>query len=211
MADTAVRPRPGGDLRLHFMTDTNAGPNNIQDMVYQRNMRQMKLPPSRGRFDIDSFQQDRRNPGFVKFHEDTSWKTTSMDALAPGRDNVPIIDPTSGFISAAADVDRNTGIKQIPNMQSVDNPPNTVTPNQPTPNTTYEHRDRVNGKEIPRRTGSAGSSQTSSHDPEVTRMLNDPGTWKGRKISDAYVRAKLGGEKNQSEMPHCGKTYCHNV
>ncbi|XP_072028843.1 protein SPMIP7-like [Amphiura filiformis] len=194
MADTAVRPRPIGDLRLHFMTDTNAGPNNIQDTVTQRNMRQMKLPPSRGRFDIDSFQQDRRNPGFVKFHEDTSWRTTSMDALAPVRDNVPIIDPTSGFISAGADVDRNTGIKQLPNMQSVDNPPNTVTPQQPTPNTTYEHRDRVNGKEIPSRTGSGGSSQvSSSHDPGVTRMLNDPGTWKGRKISDAYIRAKLGG------------------
>ena len=199
MADTAVRPRPSGDLRLHFMTDTNAGPNNIQETVHQRSMRQMKLPPSRGRFDIDSFQTSRRNPGFVKFHEDTSWKTagTSMDALAPVRDNVPIIDPTSGFISAAGDVDRNTGIKQIPSMQSIDNPPNTVTPQQPTPNTTYEHRDRINGKEVPNRTSSGGSgsgSLLSASDPGTTRMLNDPGTWRGRKISDGYIRAKLGGK-----------------
>ena len=206
MADVAVgmRPRPLGNLRLHLMTDTNAGPNNIQEIRHQRSMRQMKLPPSRGRFDVDSFQSHKSNPGFVKFHEDTSWKTTSMDALAPGRDGVPIIDPTSGFVSAAADVDRNTGFKALRSMQAVDNPPNTVTPRRPGPNTTFEYRDGLNGKNNSYKPASGSSSRSvevlnaTASDPGVMRVLSDPGTWRGRKISDALIRAELGGKHSQS-------------
>ena len=200
MAETAVRPRPPGDLRLHMQVDTNAGPNTVQNIVKNRRMRLMKLPISRGRFDVTSFQ-DLGNPGFVKYNDDT---------LAPCRDNYPIIDPTSGFVSVAADVDRNTGIKRIPNLQQSDNPPNTVTPLSPRPTTTLAHREKTRESE---ENGSKGMNPLRLSAPAVlervdpqlktTRVLNDPGTWNSRKISDAMIRAKLGGKIGNEEHVRC--------
>ncbi|XP_063965094.1 protein SPMIP7-like [Lytechinus pictus] len=191
MAETMVRPRPLGDLRLHLQVDTNAGTNDVQGIVRNRRQRLMKLPISRGRFDVASFQ-DHGHPGFVKYNDDT---------LAPNRDNYPIIDPTSGFVSVAADVDRNTGVKNIPNMQQSDNPPNTVTPFSPRPTTTLAHRDKVkesdsresSGTMNPLRASAPASLQYNDPQLQKTRVLNDPGTWNSRKISDAMIRAKLGG------------------
>nr|XP_054766968.1 uncharacterized protein LOC129274143 [Lytechinus pictus] len=189
MAETMVRPRPLGDLRLHLQVDTNAGTNDVQGIVRNRRQRLMKLPISRGRFDVASFQ-DHGHPGFVKYNDDT---------LAPNRDNYPIIDPTSGFVSVAADVDRNTGVKNIPNMQQSDNPPNTVTPFSPRPTTTLAHRDKVkesdsresSGTMNPLRASAPASLQYNDPQLQKTRVLNDPGTWNSRKISDAMIRAKL--------------------
>ncbi|XP_071507400.1 protein SPMIP7-like [Diadema antillarum] len=189
MADTAVRPRPTGDLRLHLQVDTNAGPNNVQNIVGNRRRRLMKIPISRGRFDVASFQEPA-NSGFVKYNDDT---------LAPHRDNYPVIDPTSGFVSVAADVDRNTGIKGIPNLQQSDNPPNTVTPLSPRPTTTLAHREKEkvkeNGKAAPNPLRFSAPSMIVYNDPQLktTKVLNDPGTWNSRQISDAMIRAKLGG------------------
>ena len=191
MTETSqIRPRPSGDLRLHFLPDTNAGPNKVQELLTNYRQRQMKLPKSRGRFDVDSFQ-DHQNIGFVKYNGDT---------FAPGRDNVPIIDPTSGLISAGGDVDRNTGVKAIPNLQQAESTPNIVTPYNPQPITTQEHRDRessgLSGSSLQQRARLLSSSLPASFpDPQLekTTVSNEPGTWNSRKISDALLRAKLGG------------------
>ncbi|XP_022102353.1 uncharacterized protein C7orf72-like [Acanthaster planci] len=195
MVDTAVRPRPVGDLRLHMQTDTNAGPNSIQQVVLNRRQRQMKFPHLRGRWDVDSFQW-KSSPNLVKYHDDT---------LAPLRDNVPIIDPVSGFVSAATDVDRNTGVDRMPSMQQVDNTPNTVTPLSPRPTTTKAHREKEKEKDrgtfVPKKPVTPQFSRARSNpemrlvksESDVTHILNDPGTWAGRKISDGFIRAKLGG------------------
>lgn len=181
-----VRPRPLGDLRLHLQVDTNSGANNVQDIMKNRRQRLMKLPVSRGRFDVASFQ-DHKNSGFVKYNDDT---------LAPNRDNYPIIDPTSGFVSVAADVDRNTGVTHIPNMQQSDNTPNTVTPLSPRPTTTLAYRDKVkeSTSQNPLRASAPAALQSSDPQLQKTRLLNDPGTWNSKKISDAMIRAKLGGK-----------------
>ncbi|XP_071949783.1 protein SPMIP7-like [Antedon mediterranea] len=179
--------RPEGDLRLHLQPDTNAGSNIGQQISQSRRIRQMKFPKLRGKFDFDSFQ-DTRNVGFVKYNDDT---------LAPARDNVPIIDPTSGFISASADVDRSTGIRDIPSMQAIDNPPNNVTPMTPQPSKSSEHRDRIPPGKW-REDLTIKRSYTSPHlgancEGEITRFRSEPGNWSGRKISDVWIRAKLGG------------------
>lgn len=189
MTETSqIRPRPGGDLRLHFLPDTNAGPNKVQELQANYKQRQMKLPRSRGKFDVDSFQ-DLDNIGFVKYNGDT---------LAPSRDNVPIIDPTSGFISAGGDVDRNTGVKAIPTLQQAGYTPNIVTPCNPKPTTTKEYRDlaRSSASSEPVHRPLSKSLPSSFVDPQLekTKMSNDPGTWNDRKISDALLRAKLGGQ-----------------
>ncbi|XP_033639180.1 spermatogenesis-associated protein 48-like [Asterias rubens] len=193
MVETAVRPY--GDLRLHLQTDTNAGPNSIQQVVLNRQQRQMKFPHLRGRWDVDSFQW-HSSPNLVKYHDDT---------LAPLRDNVPTIDPVSGFVSAATDVDRNTGINRIPSLQQVDNTPNTVTPQSPRPTTTRAHRgkekEKDNGTFEAKKPVTPHFSRARSNpemrlvrsESDVTHVLNDPGTWAGRKISDGFIRAKLGG------------------
>ncbi|KAJ8024757.1 hypothetical protein HOLleu_34759 [Holothuria leucospilota] len=188
MTETSqIRPRPGGDLRLHFLPDTNAGPNKVQELQENYRHRQMKLPRSRGKFDVDSFQ-DLDNIGFVKYNGDT---------LAPSRDNVPIIDPTSGFISAGGDVDRNTGVTAIPTLQQAGYTPNIVTPYNPKPTTTKEYRDlaRSSASSQPDHRPLSKSLPSSFVDPQLekTKMSNDPGTWNDRKISDALLRAKLGG------------------
>ncbi|XP_071812440.1 protein SPMIP7-like [Apostichopus japonicus] len=200
MTETSqMRPRPTGDLRLHFLPDTNAGPNKVQELLTNYRQRQMKLPKSRGRFDVDSFQ-DPQNRGFVKYNGDT---------LAPGRDNVPIIDPTSGLVSVGGDVDRNTGVKMIPNLQQADSTPNIVTPYNPRPITTLEHRERgyigrLNGSPLtqnarPRLLSSSLPASLPDPQLEKTTMSNELGTWNSRLISDALLRAKLGGWTSQQD------------
>ncbi|XP_033103518.1 spermatogenesis-associated protein 48-like [Anneissia japonica] len=186
-AEVMLRQRTDGDLRLHLQPDTNAGGNIAQQIERNRLHRHMKFPKLRGKFDFDSFQ-DHKNVGFVKYNGDT---------LAPNRDSVSIIDPTSGFISASADIDRNTGVKDIPSMQAIDNPPNNVTPKTPQPLKSSEHRQRVpTGKW--REDLTIKRSYTSPHlgaksEGDLTRFRSEPGNWSGRKISDAWIRAKLGG------------------
>ncbi|XP_077978085.1 protein SPMIP7-like [Glandiceps talaboti] len=183
MVDAFLRPRPG--FQTIMMTDANAGGNCMQQITHQQRLRHMKFPKLVSRGDFDSFQY-HNSPGFVKYHDDT---------LAPNRDNIPILDPTSGFISAGGDVDRLTGVSKLPTMQQIDNPPNQVTPGDPIPKMSIEARN----------VKSSSFAATSRTPPEAVlakppytapphhRSITDPGPWCGRKISDAYVRAQLGG------------------
>ncbi|XP_002733477.1 protein SPMIP7-like [Saccoglossus kowalevskii] len=182
MTESFQRPRP--EFQTIIMSDANGGGNSMQQILHEQRLRQMKFPPMHGRRDVDSFQYPR-NPAFVKYHDDT---------LAPLRDDVPILDPTSGFISAGGDVDRLTGVAKLPTMQQIDNPPNQVVPSDPLGKTSIEVRESKTGLDSRKRTPAEAVMPKPPYTaPPYHHHITDPGPWCGRKINDAWVRAQLGG------------------
>uniref|UniRef100_A0A4X2L1R0 Uncharacterized protein n=1 Tax=Vombatus ursinus TaxID=29139 RepID=A0A4X2L1R0_VOMUR len=94
-------------------------------------------------------------------------------ALFPHRDDVPLGDPCSGFMSPGGDADLLPGVgKTIPNLVSYSD----VKPQQRIPLTDQELQ-----TEIKKRT-------------TLLEELNEDPRWNSRKVSDAAIRARLGGK-----------------
>jgi len=102
MADTCLRPHPG---MRRMLTSDDVG-SFMRYSEVQRAMRHLKFPTVRGsNYDFPSFQARNRNSSaFVKFNRNSTAPHSGY-SLAPHRDNHPVVDPTSGLVSAGKDAD----------------------------------------------------------------------------------------------------------
>ena len=123
LSDSMFKTRPRSDL--YYMSDANVGGNSVQHIEERRSMRQMKFPSLYGRKDVDSFRSPQ-NPTDVAF---TKWNDAgNYRSPAPLRSCDNIIDPISGFVSPAGDVDRNTGHTRIKSLVQLSTTPQSYAP-----------------------------------------------------------------------------------
>ncbi|XP_027692941.1 spermatogenesis-associated protein 48 [Vombatus ursinus] len=150
-------------------------------------LKRMKMPFVRGNEDRHFFGsfEDKDSLSFLKFHPYPSPVQPDYHlyhpyppppgkdyALFPHRDDVPLGDPCSGFMSPGGDADLLPGVgKTIPNLVSYSD----VKPQQRIPLTDQELQ-----TEIKKRT-------------TLLEELNEDPRWNSRKVSDAAIRARLGG------------------
>ncbi|XP_068940612.1 protein SPMIP7 [Petaurus breviceps papuanus] len=154
---------------------------------YCRLLKRMNMPFVRGNEDrhlYGSFEE-KGSPAFLKFHPFPSPVQPDYHlyrpyppppgkdyALFPHRDDVPLGDPCSGFMSPGGDADLLPGVgKTIPNLASYCD----VKPQQRVPLTDHGLK-----AEIKKRT-------------TLLEELNEDPRWNSRKVSDASIRARLGG------------------
>ncbi|CAH1788146.1 unnamed protein product [Owenia fusiformis] len=167
LSDSVWRTRP--HFSTYLTTDVNAGANTVEQIEHNRRQRHMKFPKLSGRGDVDSFQKPG-NTAFIKFNDIGDHRST-----APLRSFDNIVDPVSGFVAVAAELDRNTGrLKMAPMGQIPD------TPQTSTPQTTNSIRKNMTA--APRETQRLTVSEPGP-----------PSTWNSRSVSDASIRASLGG------------------
>ncbi|XP_067650089.1 protein SPMIP7-like [Haliotis asinina] len=169
LSDSNFRARP--NFRTYLSSDASLGGNAVRQIEEKRRARQMKFPSLRGKRDYDSFQEStKENGAFKKWNDDGDFR-----APAPYRSCDNILDPVSGFVSVGGDVDRNTGHTQIRSLVQLNDTPNSGTPKG-------KNSDRVSDPAAP---------------PELRRSHTyapgAPTPWNSRKISDAWIRAQLGG------------------
>ena len=171
LSDSTFRTRP--NFAAYIRTDSNALGNAIQQIEEKRRQRQLKIPTTAGRKDVESFRspQSPNNPAFVKYNDHDDHR-----ANAPFRSFDNIIDPVSGFVSIGGDHDRNTGHTRIRSMVQLNDTPQSRSPQG---------------------VHSARLGQTGA--PPETRRISekDPGTpypWNNRKVLDVVLRSQLGGE-----------------
>uniref|UniRef100_A0A7M4FCX5 Uncharacterized protein n=1 Tax=Crocodylus porosus TaxID=8502 RepID=A0A7M4FCX5_CROPO len=134
----------------------------------------MYVPSVRGpddRHDFDSFQQ-KDSKSFLKFNPYTPAGVPDYP-LFPHRDNVPLVDPCSGFISAGADalLQPNCG-RTIDSLVDYSD----VKPHQRVP--------------APEKTPQAAHRRHMI----LLEEMNQDRRWNSRKVSDAVIRAQLGGK-----------------
>ncbi|KAK6491704.1 spermatogenesis-associated protein 48 isoform X1 [Huso huso] len=133
----------------------------------RRALRLVNMPFEKGpedRHDVASFQE-KGSPYFTKFNPYAS-PPADKCSLAPLRDDVPIVDPCSGFVSTGADADLQPGGRNIPILGSYKSDEYGVKGRPQTP---------------PTRPSSWQGDQAEEK------------RWNSRAVSDAYLRAKLGG------------------
>ncbi|KAK6166716.1 hypothetical protein SNE40_023347 [Patella caerulea] len=166
LSDSTFRVRP--DLKTYFLTNNNSGGHTVRQIEENRRLRQSKFPSLRGKHDYSSFQ-DKKSSGFRKYNDDGDHQVA-----APHRSYDNIIDPTTGFVSAGGDLDRGTGHSKIDTLVQNNDKPNASIPQTKTPRSTTA---------IP----APGLHRSMTYVPGA------PTKWNSRKISDAWIRAQLGG------------------
>ena len=177
LSDSNSKSRPG--FNSYMMTDANAKGNTVSQIEQQRLARQMKFPSLIGRQCPDSMKdpQNLNDASFKRWNDEGDHR-----AAAPFRSCDNIIDPVSGFVSVAGDVDRRTGRPLIAPLVQLNNTPQSYNPRQ-------YNSVRANCISAP---------------PETSRVTeNDPGSpypWNGRKVLDASLRASLGGNLIKSKL-----------
>lgn len=120
LSDSTFKTRP--DFGIYFRSDSNAGGNDVQQILQKRRERQMKIPSIKGRHDVDSFQKPD-STGFKNFEDAGEFRPA-----APFRDFDNVTDPISGFVSAGADADRRTGVSKIQSFTQVRTDPQYMRP-----------------------------------------------------------------------------------
>jgi len=171
MADTCLRPHPG---MRRMLTSDDVG-SFMRYSEVQRAMRHLKFPTVRGtNYDFPSFQARNRNsPAFVKWNRNSSAPHSGY-SLAPHRDNHPVVDPTSGLVSAGKDADDGeTTAGSIVKLAT--------------------QSDKVSSKEVDSET----RPQTPTHpNPPWNEQFNGDNVesrWNSRKKSEIAIRASFGG------------------
>ncbi|XP_036595606.1 spermatogenesis-associated protein 48 [Trichosurus vulpecula] len=154
---------------------------------YCRLLKRMNMPFVRGNEDrhfYGSFEEKGSN-AFLKFHPYPSPVQPDYHlyrpyppppgkdyALFPHRDDVQLGDPCSGFMSAGGDADLLPGIgKTIPNLASYCD----MKPQQRIPLTDHGLQTEIKKRTI------------------LLEEINENPRWNSRKVSDASIRARLGG------------------
>ena len=169
LSDSNFKRRPPS--QSYYKSDANTLDNAVQQIEKARTKRQMKFPTLVGRADVDSFKspQNPTDTGYVKYNDDGDYRVP-----APFRSCDNILDPVSGFVSVAGDVDRKTGHTHIKSMVQIPTTPQHTTP---------QSQNLIR--------------QNASAPPELRRQSeNDAGGpygWNGKKVSDAQLRASFGG------------------
>nr|XP_039259699.1 spermatogenesis-associated protein 48-like [Styela clava] len=176
MAETALHPRPS--MHTILRSDNNAQGNFMELIEYHRALRHTKFPSIKGpggHYDFPSFQaRYKDSPAFIKWNKHAVAPHYGY-SLAPHRDNHPIIDPASGFISAGADKDLETNVKNIPSMAQSSDKIQHGTPSTKPPD--------------------SARPQTPPSDPLYDEMTpqDREGLWSARKVTDIKLRAECGG------------------
>ena len=176
LSDSLSRARP--DFNMYMKVDTNAGGNVVRQIEQKRLERSMKFPSLVGRKDVDSFRELQNvkpdqfeDQAFRKWNDEGGHRPDAPNRFCDGA-----IDPVSGFVSVAGDVDRNTGHTRIRPMVQLNVTPQSYNPRDLNSIRMYE-----------------------SAPPETRRQTErDPGTpyvWSGRKVLDSALRASLGGKE----------------
>ncbi|ESP04315.1 hypothetical protein LOTGIDRAFT_204975 [Lottia gigantea] len=181
LSDSNYRIRP--DMKTYLMTDNNAGGHSVKQIEQSRRIRQLKFPSLRGKHDYSSMQ-DRDAAGFRKYNDNGDHRVP-----APHRGYDNIIDPTTGFVSAGGDLDRETGHKKIETLVQLNDKPQSSEPKTKTPL-------------------SPGSVPAPGLHRSVTYHPGAPSKWNSRKISDSWIRAQLGGwtsDQNPLKNPSAEK------
>lgn len=184
MAETYLHPHP--DMGRMLQSDTSALGTFMRETELRRALRHTKFPTIRGpegNYDFPSFQARYKNsPAFIK------WNVNSVPphhgySLAPHRDNHPILDPSSGFVSSGADVDLQTNVKSIPSLAPESDKVQLGTPSTKPPN--------------------SNRPQTPPHGPWTEEVDEDDveGKWNSRKISDIALRTTHAGLPTERVIP----------
>ncbi|KAM4687326.1 protein SPMIP7 [Discoglossus pictus] len=182
-------------------------PMDIERQRRTQLLRQMFMPHISGpedRHDVTSFQErldQAAQASFLKFNPQALSPGTPGHCLHPLRDDVPLVDPCSGFISSGADADLRPGTgKNIPSLVDQSD----VKPQHTDPWQQSRRLERV-------RTAPAARSDmcSSLQLPLPANDISQDGappvidhydfihkagrTWNSRERSDAALRASLGG------------------
>ena len=169
LADSNFKTRPGFKTILY--TDANAGGHAVNQIEEKRRVRHMKFPSLKGRADVDSFQAElNKNISYKKWNDSGDHR-----AEAPYRDYDNIVDPTSGFVSAGGDVDRNTGHQKIRSLVQLSDTPHSKAPKA-------KDSDRKHEPAAP-----PELRRSNTYEPGA------PSAWNSRKTSDIWIRSQLGG------------------
>ncbi|XP_005109934.1 spermatogenesis-associated protein 48 [Aplysia californica] len=168
LSDSNTKPRP--NFQTYMVTDSNARGHAVHQIEEKRRLRHMKFPSLKGRHDVDSFQENvDSNVGFKRWNDEGEYH-----ANAPYRTYDNTVDPTSGFVSAGGDVDRQTGHTQIRSLVQLNKTPQAMTPR---------------GQNTVRKEPAAPPELKR----EATWSPGVPTQWNSRKTSDIWMRSKLGG------------------
>lgn len=178
MAETYLHPHP--TMARMLASDAGNYSTFMRQAELRRALRHAKFPSIRGpegNYDFPSFQARNKNsPAFIKWNIHSTAPHHGY-SLAPHRDNHPIIDPSSGFISSGADRDLNTNVQNIPSLAEESDKIQQTNPNTNRP-------------------------QTPPHAPWVKEVDEDDveGKWNSRKISDIVLRAKCAGSTTEEKV-----------
>ncbi|NP_001388478.1 spermatogenesis-associated protein 48 isoform b [Rattus norvegicus] len=154
---------------------------------YHDLLQKMNMPFVKGfedRHNCGRFEK-KFNPTFLKFHPYPPSVLPDYHVhypypppfgkaypLAPLRDDVPLGDPCSGFMSPGGDADLKPGVgRAIPNLVSF--------------------HDVKPQNRVPR--PDKGFHTTIKRQTILTEELKQDRRWNSRKVSDIFIRAKLGG------------------
>lgn len=169
LSDSNLKSRP--NFSTYLLTDSNARGHAVHQIEEKRRLRHMKFPSLKGRHDVDSFQEKiDENQGFKTWYDEGEYRSN-----APNRFYDNTIDPTSGFVSAGGDVDRQTGHTMIRSMV-----PSNKTPQAMNPKSQDSIRKEHSAPPELRR--------------ESTWASGAPTMWNSRKTSDIILRSRLGGK-----------------
>ncbi|XP_031194421.1 spermatogenesis-associated protein 48 isoform X2 [Mastomys coucha] len=154
---------------------------------YSNLLQKMNMPFVKGvedRHNCDRFER-KCNPTFLKFHPYPPSVLPDFHVhypypppygkaypLSPLRDDVPLGDPCSGFMSPGGDADLKPGIgRAIPNLVSF--------------------HDVKPQNRVPR--PDKGFQTTIKRQTILAEELKEERTWNSRKVPDSSIKAKLGG------------------
>nr|CAB3266519.1 uncharacterized protein C7orf72-like [Phallusia mammillata] len=183
MAETSAHPRP--EMGTIMKTDANARGNFAEEIEFHRSLRHTKFPTIKGpegNYDYPSFQgRLKDSPAFIKWNIHAQAPHMGY-SLAPHRDNHPIVDPASGFVSTGADEDLVTGVKKLASMVQTSDKVQLGTPTTKPPD--------------------SGRPQTPPKAPWTQEMKSDEreAKWSARKVSDTVLRSQCGGWTSPSKV-----------
>ncbi|XP_067931409.1 protein SPMIP7-like [Watersipora subatra] len=167
LSDSTFKTRP--HFKSYIQTDQNAGLDAVEAIEAKRRARQLKFPSMSGQKTPKSLEKPLTDPGFIKWNDEGDHRSTG-----PSRFYGNLIDPVSGFLSAGADVHRNTGVTKLKNFIHVSENPQHHVPRQ--------------------RTSIRMAASAPQELQRETKQANvPPSLWNSRKTLDISTRAKVGG------------------
>lgn len=179
MIEQMTMVSPGAERQANAFKKSTLSVEPVHKMdrqQYQSLLKKMGMPVVRGpenRHDFASFEEKNSN-SFLKFNPLTPPEGPNY-LLFPHRDDVPLVDPCSGFVSAGADADLQPNVgRAIESLVDYSD----VKPHQRVPITAR-----------------SGLTVHKRH-MVLLEETNQDRRWNSRAVSAASVRARLGGKVN---------------
>lgn len=163
---------PASDFYAYpsFLTDSAGKRKTLEEIESNRRIRHTKFPALKGANGVYSFQGNTNsNNSFSGVENEDKLK-------APHRAYDNLIDPTSGFVSAGGDIDRDTGHTRIESLAQLNKTPQSTTPQT-------QHMIQKN-----KLAASLELNCNGIWSPVA------PTAWNSRKMQDIWIRSKLGGQ-----------------